>query len=264
MKNTYTYILGFAVVTLLLLGLIFTLSIEGDAEDIFEEKYTINIHNCSPIESDTNEIVKEIKSMLSSTDVKSHFLIPIVKVIVNDKAVNKFCAIPIYGMNYISYLSSPDMLTFANHREDYSYFFKSINDNSDFKDFKKLLENGNGVDSVKPAPEELGKLEFIINPGVKSLNKAENHYSSFKELRKHLDSLIQNKKIKKGDLIVVHHNVFTKPEPINEPGPENEIEEPENKIEEPENEIEEPENEIEEPKKPKEEEKEEETKLSKI
>ncbi|MDC0100619.1 hypothetical protein OAI90_10055, partial [Crocinitomicaceae bacterium] len=203
MKKAYIYILGFVVLILVLSGLIFTLSIEGDTEDIFEEKYTINIHNCSSIESDTNKIVEEIKSMLSSTDVKSHFLIPIVKVIVNKKPVNKFCAIPIYGMNYISYLSNPDMLTFANHREDEDYFFKSINDNSDFNDFKKLLENGNDSVTVKHPSKPLKEFEFIISPGKESSKPDKHEYNSFQELRKDLDSLIQIKKIKKGKTIDV-------------------------------------------------------------
>ena len=200
MKKAYIYILGFAVLILILSGLIFTLLIEGDTEDIFAEKYTINIHNCTSIESDTNEIVKEIKSMLSSTDVKSHFLIPIVKVIVNNKPVNKFCAIPIYGMNYMSYLSNPDMLTFANHREDEDYFFKSINDNSDFKDFKKLLANGNDSLTVKHPSDPLKEFEFIIRPDKNSSNLGKQEFNSFQALHEILDSLIKIKKIKKDSM----------------------------------------------------------------
>ena len=205
MKKAYIYILGFAVLILILSGLIFTLLIEGDTEDIFAEKYTINIHNCTSIESDTNEIVKEIKSMLSSTDVKSHFLIPIVKVIVNNKPVNKFCAIPIYGMNYMSYLSNPDMLTFANHREDEDYFFKSINDNSDFKDFKKLLANGNDSLTVKHPSDPLKEFEFIIRPDKNSSNLGKQEFNSFQALHEILDSLIKIKKIKKGSKIDVFY-----------------------------------------------------------
>jgi len=70
----------------------------------------------------------------------------------------------------------------------------------------ELLANGNAVESVKPAPKNPGPLEFIINPGDTSSNKEENHYSSFKELRKYLDSLIQNKEIKKGYEIDVFYS----------------------------------------------------------
>ena len=61
----------------------------------------------------------EVRSILTSTNVKyeGQFLTPILKIKNQNDSIFEF-GVPLYGLNYIRYITNPDMFTFQDRKAD--------------------------------------------------------------------------------------------------------------------------------------------------
>lgn len=231
MKNLYLYIFGGLIVLLLLAGLIWMQVTESEPE-VLSDKYVINIHNCPSIVKDTkNEgiLLSEIKSMLFATNIKAkgRFLTPIIQVRNESDSLFKF-GIPLYGLNYIRFLTNPDMFTYEDRKTDEEEFFENDDKKSkEFKNIKDILITGN-PNAQKPIDILNNKHEFIVNYNLEVSKPLEKKFNSIQSLRPHLDSLISIGVFDKGSEIDVYYLcgegldtsiVIEDPEPTPEPSP---------------------------------------------
>ena len=227
MRNLYLYIFGGLIVSLLLAGLIWMQVTESEPE-VLSDKYVINIHNCSSIVKDPkNEgiLLSEIKSMLFATNIeaKERFLTPIIQVRNQSDSLFKF-GIPLYGLNYIRFLTNPDMFTYEDRKTDEDEFFENdYKKSEEFKNIKDILITGN-PNAKTPKDILNNKHEFIVNYNLEVSNPSEKVFNSFQSLRPYLDSLINIGVFDKGSEIDVYYlcgegSPEPEPEPEPEPGP---------------------------------------------
>jgi hypothetical protein len=214
MKNIYLYLTGGGIVLMLLAGLVWMQVTESKA-NILNDKYYIKVYNCRPIIKDTsnqNSLLEEFKSMLKATNIKSkgRFLTPILKV---RSAENTFLSfgIPVYGLNYIRYLTNADMFTIEDRKTDEVEFFENeYNSNSTFQSVKSvLMSSGSEVHDLKDVFAQSNS--FIVNPSLNASVKSKKEFSSFKLLRVTIDSLINAGEINRNDEVSVYYTCGEQP-----------------------------------------------------
>jgi len=216
MKNFYLYLIGVVIVLSLLAGLLWMQVTESEPE-ILNEKYTINIHNCTPIVKNTENkslLMAEVRSILTSTNVKSEgkFLTPILKIKNQNDSIFEF-GVPLYGLNYIRYITNPDMFTFQDRKADEEEFFNNEYENNIiFQKVKNQLITGNSkIDSISYL--EKGKKSFVVNFALEKTNYSKREFKSFQSLRHSLDSMIVRKEINRNDEINVFYFCNEKKDP---------------------------------------------------
>jgi hypothetical protein len=200
MSRNKIFIITGAIVSVILVALLILMQfIEGNAESI-ENSYTIEIQNCAPVAND-NDLMNEFKAALQTTELKGQngsFMSPLLKI----NNLKTFGA-PIYGMNYVAFYFNAVMYVYSDRKKDTDLFFESYaKNNKAFQDLLKEAKKGTGKEIKLPAEFDKNPTEFIIAKGQNDPGK--KIFSSLKDLRTHLDDLINKGKITKGTSVKVY------------------------------------------------------------
>jgi hypothetical protein len=201
MSRNLIFITIGAVISVVLIALLIMMQfMEGNAESI-ENSYTIEIQNCAPVAND-NDLMNELKAALQTTELKGQngsFMSPLLKI----NNLKPFGA-PIYGMNYVAFYFNAVMYVYSDRKKDTDLFFESYaKNNKAFQDLLKEAKKGTGKEIKLPADFDNNPNEFIIAKGQNDPGK--KIFSSLKDLRTHLDDLINKNKITKGTTVKVYY-----------------------------------------------------------
>lgn len=175
-----------------------TMAVDGKST----KTYTIEIFHCSPI--DTNDIDVELIAISKSSksgEKPSDFYIPIIY------SGNISFRIPTYGMNNMRFSFDPAMYTIVDRREEEEMFTKKHTDSYEKLKAKLGKSTNCNCDSViTPLNWENNIDAFIIDNNLQTNHeKNKKYWKSFATLRGHIDSLINERKIKNGNKIRVYY-----------------------------------------------------------
>ncbi len=203
-RNHVLYITGVLFLFILISGVIYIQIFEEDYADL-DNKYNIDIFNCSAICNDTADLEIEMKAYLKSIKKVSSngeitFLSPKLKI----GDVN--FTIPMYSLNYIRYKFSPELYGYTDREDDENIFFENkIKINNSYLLLKKKAMKGSGIDTFS-IDWSNNITEFIIN---RTYNKPHDErkkiWNSMLNLRKNIDSLYNNSVIYKNQTIKVYY-----------------------------------------------------------
>ena len=201
-RNHVLYITGVLFLFLLISGVIYIQTLEEDYAEL-DNKYNIDIFNCSAICNDTADLEIEMKAYLKSIKKVSSngeitFLSPKLKI----GDVN--FTIPMYSLNYIRYKFSPEMYGYTDREDDENIFFENKRKiNNSYLLLKKEAMKGSGIDTFS-IDWSNNTTEFIINRRYKKTHDASKKiWNSMLNLRENIDSLYNNSIIYKNQTIIV-------------------------------------------------------------
>jgi hypothetical protein len=201
-RNQVFYIVGALILLFFIAGLFYMQTLEEDATDL-QNKYSIEIYNCSPIANDSADLEKEMSAYLTSTRTVSSngetvFFTPVLKI-----AKESF-SIPIYGMNYIRFVFNSDMYLYSDRQDDEKIFFEGNNaSNQAYSRVKEAAMKGSGVDTF-PINWQNIKTEFIINKNYKAAHDPSYKvWNSMSNLKVYIDSLFNTGSLTKDSIIKV-------------------------------------------------------------
>jgi hypothetical protein len=201
-RNQVFYVVGALILLFFIAGLFYLQTLEEDATDL-QNKYSIEIYNCSPIANDSADLEKEMSAYLTSTRTVSSkgetvFFTPVLKI-----AKESFC-IPIYGMNYIRFVFNSDMYLYSDRQDDEKIFFEGNNaSNKTYSRVKEAAMKGSGVDTF-PINWPNVKTEFIINKNGKAAHDPRYKvWNSMSNLKVYIDSLFNTGSLTKDSIIKV-------------------------------------------------------------
>lgn len=201
-RNQVFYIVGALILLFFIAGLFYMQTLEEDATDL-QNKYSIEIYNCSPIADDSADLEKEMSAYLTSTRTVSSngetvFFTPVLKI-----AKESF-SIPIYGMNYIRFVFNSDMYLYSDRQDDEKIFFEGNNaSNKAYSRVKDAAMKGSGVDTF-PINWQNIKTEFIINKnGNAPHDPRYKVWNSMSNLKVYIDSLFNTGSLTKDSIIKV-------------------------------------------------------------
>ena len=196
MKRNYMfYIFGSLIISGFITFLIW-LQTTSDEKSILNNSYEINLYKDSGFifSEINNELLSITTSTLIDKSVKTEFLIPVINF------QNNSFRIPIYGVNNMRIYFDEKMYNYQDRITDEEKFSKSPT-----KTFANLVKAINTSSNFDCSDLDMTNLvqnrQFIIDNSITKTNIDELSWKSLSDLKIHIDSMVRQKKMGKGENI---------------------------------------------------------------
>lgn len=200
-RNQVFYISGTLILTLVIGGLYYlNTQSKGDCDQI-ENRYSIEIINCSSIAKSTTDLDNEMQAYLKSIKVNENvFFTPVLKI--NSQSFG----IPIYGLNYMRFYFDADAYLYSDRDDDESFFFSNRNASDEaYISIKKSANSGSKI-SADLKNITSNRDAFIIYRGYQREHDVNKKvWQSMAALREHIKALFTEGVFKKNQEIKVYY-----------------------------------------------------------
>lgn len=196
MKRNYMfYIFGSLIISGFITFLIW-LQTTSDEKSILNNSYEINLYKDSGFifSEINNELLSITTSTLIDKSVKTEFLIPVINF------QNNSFRIPIYGVNNMRIYFDEKMYNYQDRITDEEKFSKSPT--KTFVNLVKDISKSSNFDCSNLDRSNLTpNRQFIIDNSITKTNIDALSWKSLSDLKIHIDSMVRQKKIGKGEII---------------------------------------------------------------